>query len=175
MASLGELGRFGVFVAVYGVSPFGSCLNMFASTGSALSTGLSMAFRPGSGFVAGRLATTSSVLPRGSVPNLVGEKFRLRANGLRVTGRAVTMALGFASGGAILSWLGYHAAFLLDAGAVLVPAATLASLALRSPTPGRAGRTAGEPGYLARQRLALGYLLVGTLRGAPDREPERAR
>ena len=219
MPVLGEFGRFRILVTGYGVSSFGSYLNMVAlnlfvyqSTGSALSTGLFMAFRLGSGFVAGLVAgmiaerlprkpvmigcdlvqasllvtlalapqdvrlqllplvavgtgllsTTSSVLLRSSVPNLVGDEHRLRANGLLVTGRAVAMALGFAAGGVIVSWLGYQAAFLVDAATFAVSASILASLTLRFPARRRTDRTAGGPGYLTRQRLA-----IAALAGAP--------
>ncbi|MFD7659715.1 MFS transporter, partial [Actinosynnema sp. NPDC059797] len=49
----------------------------------------------------GALTTTSQLLLRSSVPDLVGSEHRLRANGLLVTGRAVAMALGFATGGVL--------------------------------------------------------------------------
>jgi MFS family permease len=217
MPGLGEFGRFRILVTGYGVSSFGSYLDMVAlnlfvlqSTGSALSTGLFMAFRLGSGFVAGLIAerlprkpvmigcdlvqasllvtlalapqevrlqllplvavgtgllsTTSSVLLRSSVPDLVGDQHRLRANGLLVTGRAVAMALGFAAGGVIVSWLGYQAAFLVDAATFAVSASILAGLTLRFPARRRTERATGEPGYLTRQRLA-----IVALAGAPER------
>ena len=213
---LDDIARFRILVAGYGVSSFGSYLNMvalnlfvYASTGSALSMGLFMALRLGSGFVAGLfggtianrlprkpvmiacdltqavvlvaivlvgqstrlhllpvvavctglLSTTSTVLLRSSVPDLVGADRRMRANGLLVTGRAVAMALGFATAGVLVSWFGYRVAFAVDAGTFVFSATTLASLALRFPAPTtQRGPTADGPGYLARQRLALSAL-----------------
>lgn len=211
---LGDAARFRFLVAGYGVSAFGTYLNVVAlnlfvleSTGSALSTGLFMAVRLAAGFVAGLLggtvaarlprkavmitcdltqaavlvtvavapqavrvqvlplvavstgllSTTSSVLLRSSVPDLVGAEQRLRANGLLVTSRAVAMAVGFATAGVLVSWLGYQAAFLVDAATFLTSATVLASLALKFPAPHRAERGSG-PGYLARQKLALAAL-----------------
>ena len=89
----------------------------------------------------GLLTTTSGVLLRSSVPDLVGAEHRLRANGLLVTGRAVAMALGFATGGVLISWLGYRAAFLADAATFAVSALTLAVVPLAFPGPHRRGTT----------------------------------
>ena len=206
---LGDMARFRVLATGYGISSFGSYLNMVAlnlfvyqATGSALSTGLFMALRLASAFVAGLLGgtiaarfprkpvmiacdlgqaavliaivlapqplslhllpvvalctgllgTTSTVLLRSSVPELVGPERRQHANGLLVTGRAVAMALGFAAGGVLISWLGFEAAFLLDAATFAVSASILTCLALPFST--RAAASDGES-YLTRQRLAL--------------------
>lgn len=209
----GDLGRFRLLAAGYGVSSFGSYLNMVAlnlfvyeATGSAIATGLFLVVRMASGFVAGSLggivaarlprkavmitcdlvqagvlltfavvpqaarlqllpvvavstgllSTTSTVLLRSSVPDLVGPEHRLRANGLLVTGRAVAMALGFAAGGVLVSALGHQAAFLVNAATFAVSAAVLSVLALRFPP--RGARTAapddrtGRAGLLARLR-----------------------
>jgi predicted MFS family arabinose efflux permease len=108
----------------------------------------------------GLLTTTSTVLLRSSVPDLVGQEHRLRANGLLVTGRAVAMALGFATGGVLVSTLGYESAFLVDAGTFVVSAAVLASLALRFPARATAADRENRPGFRARQRVALAALLA---------------
>ena len=105
----------------------------------------------------GLLNTTSSVLLRSSVPELVGAEHRLRANGLLVTGRAVAMAIGFATGGILVSAVGYRAAFLVDAGTFVVSATTLAVLALNfSPA------AAPEPatGFRARRLATTAALLA---------------
>lgn len=91
----------------------------------------------------GLLNTTSTVLLRSSVPDLVGSEHRQRANGLLVTGRGVAMALGFATGGVLVSWLGYQAAFLVNAGSFVVSAAVLAALALPFPAPSGVKPTGG--------------------------------
>jgi predicted MFS family arabinose efflux permease len=88
----------------------------------------------------GLLSTTSTVLLRSSVPDLVGPELRLRANGLLVTGRAVAMALGFAAGGVLVSALGHQAAFLVNAATFTISAATLSALRLRFPP-----RSSGAP------------------------------
>lgn len=115
----------------------------------------------------GLLGTTSSVLLRSSVPDLVGDQERLAANGLLVTGRAIAMALGFAAGGVLVGWLGYQAAFLLDAATFVVSAVLLAVLPLRFPARRRnpAGPTAGvphqpEPARSRRSRRQLVAALV---------------
>ncbi|WDZ82890.1 MFS transporter [Micromonospora cathayae] len=120
----------------------------------------------------GLLGTTSSVLLRSSVPDLVPGGDRVSANGLLVTGRAVAMTLGFAAGGLLVGWLGYRAAFLVDAGTFLVSGVLLAALPLRFP--GRGGRpstvaadppaadspAAGRAAARQRRRLAFAALLA---------------
>lgn len=109
----------------------------------------------------GALTTTSQLLLRSSVPDLVGSEHRLRANGLLVTGRAVAMALGFATGGVLVSWVGYTSAFLVNAGTFGLSALVLATVALRFP--GRsAARAEARPGL--RERRAL---VVAALAAAP--------
>jgi MFS family permease len=105
----------------------------------------------------GLLNTTSTVLLRSSVPELVGAEHRLRANGLLVTGRAVAMAIGFATGGILVSTVGYRAAFLVDAGTFVVSAATLAVLALNF-SPAAAPERA--TGLRARRRATTAALLA---------------
>jgi MFS family permease len=109
---------------------------------------------------AGLLNTTSGVLLRSSVPDLVGPEHRLRANGLLVTGRAVAMALGFATGGVLVSWLGYRSAFAVNAATFVVSAVTLAALTLPFPRRGAAVPPADRPGFRARQRIVLAALLA---------------
>ncbi|MFT7835941.1 MFS transporter [Saccharothrix sp. BKS2] len=105
----------------------------------------------------GALSTTSQLLLRASVPDLVGPEHRLRANGLLVTGRAVAMALGFATGGVLVTWVGYTSAFLVNAGTFGLSALVLASVALRFP--GRAAtRPEAGPGPAKRRGLVLAAL-----------------
>ncbi|WP_212996501.1 MFS transporter [Winogradskya consettensis] len=87
--------------------------------------------------VAGLLGTTSAVLLRSSVPDLVGADQRVAANGLLVTGRAVATAAGFAAGGVLVGWLGYRAAFAIDAATFLVPAAILILVPMNFAAPRR--------------------------------------
>ncbi len=103
----------------------------------------------------GALNTTSQLLLRATVPDFVGGEHRMRANGLLVTGRAVAMALGFATGGLLVSWVGYTSAFLVDAGTFCVSALVLATVGLRFP--GRAPvQEQTEPGPAPRRsRLML--------------------
>jgi MFS family permease len=108
----------------------------------------------------GLLTTTSTVLLRSSVPDLVGPEHRLRANGLLVTGRAVAMALGFATGGVLVSMLGYQSAFLVNAGTFAASAATLAVLALRFPPRTTAAERGPRASFRTRQRIALAALLA---------------
>ncbi|WP_305783924.1 MFS transporter [Symbioplanes lichenis] len=75
--------------------------------------------------VSGVLGTVSAVVLRSSVPDLVGPEHRVAANGLLVTGRAVATAAGFAAGAVLVGWLGYRAAFAVDAATFLAPALIL--------------------------------------------------
>ncbi|WP_306215565.1 MFS transporter [Actinoplanes sp. RD1] len=75
--------------------------------------------------VSGVLGTVSAVVLRSSVPGLVGPEHRVAANGLLVTGRAVATAAGFATGAVLVGWLGYRAAFAVDAATFLAPALVL--------------------------------------------------
>jgi MFS family permease len=214
--TMGDLRRFHVLVASYGVSSFGSYLNMVAlnlfvyeATGSAVATGLFMVLRMTCGFIAGLLggvvaarlprkavmiscdavqagvlltfavvpqtvrldllpvvavsigllSTTSAVLLRSSVPELVGPEHSLRANGLLVTSRAVAMVAGFAIAGVLVSWLGYQAAFGVNAGTFAVSAVILAVLALRF-APRATGEAMARLGYRARTRLTVAALVA---------------
>ncbi|MFE0592070.1 MFS transporter [Micromonospora echinospora] len=110
----------------------------------------------------GLLGTTSSVLLRSSVPDLVSDSDRVTANGLLVTGRAVAMTLGFAAGGLLVGWLGYRAAFLVDAGTFLFSGLLLAALPLRFPNHrGRSTEPAVDrPDARRQRRLALAALMA---------------
>ncbi|ONI81686.1 hypothetical protein ALI144C_19230 [Actinosynnema sp. ALI-1.44] len=101
----------------------------------------------------GLLSTTSTVMLRSSVPDLVGAEHRQQANGALVTGRAAAMVLGFASGGVLVSWLGYQAAFAVNAGTFAVSALTLMVLAL--PFAKRDVETGEHTGYRTRLRLTM--------------------
>lgn len=103
----------------------------------------------------GLLTTTNGVMLRSSVPDLVGAENRLRANGLLVTGRAISMALGFACGALLVSAVGYRTAFLIDAATFLVSATVLLTTPLRFPRRGAApAPRAGFGGRAAVTALA---------------------
>ena len=108
----------------------------------------------------GALNTTSQLLLRATVPNFVGDEHRMRANGLLVTGRAVAMALGFATGGLLVSWLGYTSAFLVDAGTFGISALVLATVRLRFPPRVQVQPQETKPGVAARSRLVLAALVA---------------
>ncbi|RLK58012.1 MFS transporter [Actinokineospora cianjurensis] len=96
----------------------------------------------------GLLTTTSGVVLRSSVPDLVGPENRLHANGLLVTGRAISMAVGFACGALLVSAVGYPVAFLIDAATFVVSAVVLLSTPLRFP--GRSEAPAAKGGLPGR-------------------------
>lgn len=101
----------------------------------------------------GALSTTSQLLLRATVPDFVGAEHRMRANGLLVTGRAVAMALGFATAGLLVSWIGYTSAFLVDSGSFCVSALVLATAGLSFPRRAPAQHQEHQPGPVARSRL----------------------
>ncbi|GLW90433.1 MFS transporter [Actinokineospora globicatena] len=103
----------------------------------------------------GLLTTTGGIMLRSSVPDLVGPENRLRANGLLVTGRAISMAVGFACGALLVSAVGYQVAFLIDAVTFVVSAAVLLTSPLRFPArSGEPGKRSGIPGRAAVTALA---------------------
>ncbi|GAA2997654.1 MFS transporter [Actinokineospora diospyrosa] len=108
----------------------------------------------------GLLTTTSGVVLRSSVPDLVGPENRLRANGLLVTGRAASMAVGFACGAVLVSAVGYQVAFLIDAGTFLVSAAMLISTPLRFPARSSAARVTSGGGFRAKRRAVVAALVA---------------
>jgi MFS family permease len=79
--------------------------------------------------------TVFTVALRSSVPEMVGQEHRVRANGLLVTGRSLGTVLGFASAGVIVAAGGFGAAFVVNAASFLVSAASL--VFLRLPTRAR--------------------------------------
>ena len=81
--------------------------------------------------VAGAGGTFSTVALRSSIPEIVGQEHRVRANGLLSTGRSVAMVLGFASAGIVVSGFGFRTAFAVDAVTFALSAANLARLPLR--------------------------------------------
>ncbi|HEX8081110.1 MAG TPA: MFS transporter [Jatrophihabitans sp.] len=116
--------------------------------------GIRVALLPVLAVSIGALSTTNQLLLRATVPDLVGAEHRMRANGLLVTGRAVAMALGFATGGLLVSWVGYQAAFLVDAGTFCVSALVLVTVRLRFPRPVQVRRQE-KPGLARQGRFVL--------------------
>lgn len=121
--------------------------------------GIRVALLPVLAVSIGALTTTSQVLLRATVPDFVGAEHRMRANGWLVTGRAVAMALGFATGGLLVSWVGYTSAFLVDAGTFCVSALVLATVRLRFPRRAPA-RQEAKPGLTARSKLVLAVVMA---------------
>ncbi|MCZ0999209.1 MFS transporter [Streptomyces mirabilis] len=68
----------------------------------------------------GACSTVFMVALRSSIPDLVGADRRAWANSLMVGGRSLAMVAGFASSGVVVPWLGFTAAFLVDAASFLV-------------------------------------------------------
>lgn len=103
--------------------------------------------------VTGLCATLSSVALRSSIPEIVGQDQRVRANAMLVTGRSLAMVAGFASAGLIVAEFGFTAAFLVDAATFVFSAANLARLKITTRAPAAEG-----PGLFAAQGAALRYL-----------------
>lgn len=92
--------------------------------------------------VIGACGTLFMVALRSSIPEMVGEDRRAWANSLSITGRSLAMVAGFASAGAVVTLVGYTAAFLVDMATFAVCAVTVALLPIAG---GRGARgTAGE-------------------------------
>lgn len=111
--------------------------------------------------VTGTGATLTSVALRSSIPEIVGQDQRVRANALLATGRSIAMVAGFASAGLLIATVGYSGAFLIDAGAFLFSAANLARLPIttrRTEAKAGSGGAQKAPGVLAAQLTALRYL-----------------
>jgi MFS family permease len=119
--------------------------------------GLRLALLPVLAVVGGACSTTSQLLLRSTVPDFVGAERRMRANGLLVTGRAVAMGLGFATGGLLVSWVGYTSAFLVDAATFGISALVLATAGLRFPRHVYV-RQPERPRLVARSKLVLAAL-----------------
>lgn len=90
--------------------------------------------------------TLFTVALRSSVPAMVGQEQRVKANGRLVTGRSLGTVLGFASAGIVVAAGGFPAAFLVNAASFVVSAASL--VALRLPT-----RTEDQPATTSAQRV----------------------
>ncbi|MGH3741696.1 MAG: MFS transporter [Micromonosporaceae bacterium] len=75
--------------------------------------------------------TVFVVALRSSVPEMVGPEHRVRANSYLVTGKSLGMVLGFASAGVVVGWLGFDAAFLINAATFVISASVLGWLPLR--------------------------------------------
>lgn len=108
--------------------------------------------------LAGICATLSGVALRSSIPEIVGQDRRVRANGLLVTGRSFAMVGGFASAGLVISALGYQAAFLLDAATFVFSALNLARLPIATRGGEQPPTAAEAPGLLTAQVEALRFL-----------------
>jgi MFS family permease len=110
--------------------------------------------------------TLFTVALRSSVPAMVGQEQRVKANGRLVTGRSLGTVLGFASAGIVVAAGGFDAAFYVNAASFVVSA--LALTALRLPT--RTGDPATAPGPSVPGRLlALAgpvVVLMVAVRGA---------
>lgn len=76
----------------------------------------------------GACSTVFMVALRSSIPDLVGADRRGWGNSLMVSGRSLAMVAGFASSGLVVPWLGFTAAFLVDAVSFLVCAGAVAWL-----------------------------------------------
>ena len=81
--------------------------------------------------VAGVGGTLSSVSLRSSIPVIVGQDQRVRANGLLTSGRSLAMVAGFASAGIVVTAFGFRTAFAIDAATFVVSAANMARLPLK--------------------------------------------
>ncbi|MFH9606626.1 MFS transporter [Streptomyces sp. NPDC017448] len=95
--------------------------------------------------VIGACGTLFMVALRSSIPEMVGEDRRAWANSLSITGRSLAMVAGFASAGAVVTLVGYTAAFLVDMATFAVCAATVALLPIAGGkgTGGTGGEKAG--------------------------------
>ena len=118
--------------------------------------------------ITGGCSTLSQVALRSSIPEIVGAKHRVRANGLLVTGRSLAMIAGFASSGVVVAQLGYSAAFALDAATFLVSATMLFLLPVRtrSATNAAGGGSAKDSGaarWTARMLLGAAPLLMAMI------------
>jgi MFS family permease len=104
---------------------------------------LGLAFIPGlavlgvTAVVLGAGNAVFTVALRTSVPEMVGQQEKTRANGYLVTGRSVATVLGLASAGIIIPAWGLHAAFLVNAASFVVSAAVVAVLPSHTTVVGR--------------------------------------
>ncbi|MFI7673011.1 MFS transporter [Actinophytocola sp. NPDC049390] len=111
--------------------------------------------------------TLFTVALRSSVPAMVGQEQRVKANGRLVTGRSLGTVLGFASAGIVVGTGGFDAAFYVNAASFVVSAVSLA--ALRLPTRTGDGPAGTATGDLTGRLLALAgpvVVLMVAVRGA---------
>lgn len=109
--------------------------------------------------ITGLTSTCTSVALRSAIPEIVGAEQRVAANALLVTWRSMAMVVGFASAGAVVSWLGFTAAFVVDAGTFLISAANLALLPLTTrQAPSRVAADPADARPTATHRVALTLL-----------------
>ncbi|MFC4857927.1 MFS transporter [Actinophytocola glycyrrhizae] len=89
--------------------------------------------------------TLFTVALRSSVPAMVGQEQRVKANGRLVTGRSLGTVLGFASAGIVVAAGGFDAAFYVNAASFVVSAAALAALRLPTRTEDHPATTQAHP------------------------------
>lgn len=99
---------------------------------------------------------------RTSVPEMVGQQERTRANGYLVTGRSLATVLGLASAGILIPAWGFHAAFLLNAASFVVSAAVVAVLPSHTKAVGRETRLSTKPSKVQLLR-GLPVMLVAMI------------
>jgi len=75
-------------------------------------------------------STVGNVALRASIPVMVGDETRTRANSLMTASRSAAMALGFATAGVVVAGAGYRLAFIVNAVSFVVSAAVVAWLPL---------------------------------------------
>lgn len=115
----------------------------------------------GLSIVFGLCSTLSNVSLRSSIPEIVGQDQRVRANGLLVTGRSFATVLGFASAGIVVAWAGYETAFLIDAATFFISALNLAWLPLNmrpAEQPDNSQAATPSVGLLESYRVAFTWL-----------------
>lgn len=112
--------------------------------------------------------TVFSVSLRTSVPAMVGQEHRVRANGRLVAGRSLGTVLGYASAPVVVVAGGFEAAFLVNAASFLVSAAVLWLIPLRTNASSQAdgGAPAGRPGFPVLAGLPLAVLSLVLIRGS---------
>ncbi|GAA1369509.1 MFS transporter [Catellatospora chokoriensis] len=113
----------------------------------------SMELLYGLAVILGAVQSLWGVALRSSVPEIVGQGRRARANSLLVTGRSGAMLLGFAASGVLVTWLGYQTVLVIDALTYLACAAMLAGV----PFP-RLGATSAEGHEPRRAETGLAAL-----------------
>ncbi|MGC4814795.1 MFS transporter [Micromonospora sp. DT228] len=90
--------------------------------------------------VLGAGQTQWGVALRTGLPELVGSQGLARANAHLVTARSTAMLLGFGTSGILVTLLGYHAAFLIDAASYVLSALLMTRVGRLRPAPSPARR-----------------------------------